>query len=123
MPKMRHTKDAQRNASQLYMWFIQKRSEGIPLSGLVIDEKAIQFNTQLNGDAEFKASSEWLDRFKNRHGIRQLNIEGERMSAASIETVNEFKTTFQKMINDNGLTRDQVYNAGNTGLNYKELST
>lgn len=55
------------------------------------------------------------------HGIRELNIEGEKMSAASTETVNAFKEKFKNMIDEMGLTRDQVYNANETGLNYKAL--
>lgn len=107
----------------LYLWFIQKRSEGIPLSGPIIAEKAIFFNNKLNGDAAFKASSGWLDRFKHRHGIRQLNIEGEKMSAASTETVDAYKKKFKQMVEQNGLTRDQVYNADESGLYYKALPT
>lgn len=107
----------------LYLWFIQKRSEGIPLSGPIVAEKALQFNTKLNGDASFKASTGWLDNFKRRHGIRQLNIEGEKMSAVGVEVINEFQQKFQKMIAENELTRDQVYNADETGLNYKALPT
>lgn len=125
-PKKRKTMKKATNEvldTALYLWFIQKRSEGIPLSGPIIAEKAIHFNAKLNGDADFKASSGWLDKFKNRHGIRQLNIEGEKMSAASVETVNEFKAKFQQMIDDNQLSRDQVYNADETGLNYKALPT
>ena len=30
----------------------------------------------------FKASTGWLDKFKNRRGIRKLNIQGEKLSAA-----------------------------------------
>lgn len=52
-----------------------------------------------------------------------MNIQGEKLSAASVETVNSFKETFQKMIHENGLTRDQVYNADETGVNYKALPT
>lgn len=107
----------------LYLWFIQKRSEGIPLSGPIIAAKAIQFNMQLNGDANFKASTGWLDNFKNRHGIRELNIQGEKLSAANAETVNNFKRKFDEMITEMGLCRDQVYNADETGLNYKALPT
>lgn len=107
----------------LYLWFTQKRSEGIPLSGPIIAEKALHFNAQLNGDASFRASSGWLEKFKLRHGIRQLNIEGEKMSAASDEIISEFKDTFLKMIAENGFTRDQVYNADKTGLNFKALPT
>lgn len=54
----------------LYLWFTQKRAEGIPLSGPIVAEKAIFFNTKMNGDPSFKASSGWLEKFKNRHGIR-----------------------------------------------------
>lgn len=106
-PKKRKTMKKAANEdldTALYLWFIQKRAEGIPLSGPIIAEKAIFFNSKMNGDASFKASSGWLDRFKNRHGIRQLNIEGEKLSATSIETVNAFKEKFQKMIDEQGLT-------------------
>lgn len=107
----------------VYLWFVQKRCEGIPLSGPIIKEKAIQFNQKLEGDTDFKASGGWLYKFKNRHGIRELNIEGEKMSAASTETVEAFKAKFKQMVEDMGLTRDQVYNADETGLNYKALPT
>lgn len=104
----------------LYLWFVQKRSEGIPLSGPIIAGKALFFNKHLNGDPDFKASSGWLEKFKQRHGIRQLNIEGEKMSAASMETVNAYKQNFLQMIEKNGLTRDQVYNADETGLMFRK---
>lgn len=123
-PKKRKTMRKAANEAldmALYLWFVQKRCEGIPLSGPIIAEKALQFNAKMNGDASFKASTGWLDNFKNRHGIRELNIEGEKMSAASIDTINTFKEKFVKMIAEKGLTRDQVYNADETGLNYKAL--
>lgn len=44
----------------LYLWFIQKRSEGIPLSGPIVAGKALQFNAKLNGDAS--QSKRWLVR-------------------------------------------------------------
>lgn len=107
----------------LYVWFVQKRSEGIPLSGPLICEKALFFNSKLNGDANFKASAGWLHNFKSRHGIRELNIEGEKLSAASAEAVAEYRTKFLELIEENGLSRDQVYNADETGLNYKAIPT
>lgn len=69
------------------------------------------------GDVEFKASSGWLDKFKNRHGIRELNIQAEKLSAVSIKTIDAYKEKF------NSYTRDQIYNADETGLNYKALPT
>lgn len=71
----------------VYLGFVQKRCEGIPLSGPILCEKAIQFNEKLGGDGNFKASSGWLHKFKSRHGIR----EGEKMSAVTAETVAAFK--------------------------------
>lgn len=45
------------------------------------------------------------------------------MSSAYSEIVDAFKVKFQQMINDLGLTRDQVYNSDESGLNYKALPT
>lgn len=45
------------------------------------------------------------------------------MSATSAAMVDAFKIKFQQMIDEYGLTRDQVYNADETGLNYKALPT
>ena len=74
----------------LYTWFIQQRSTGTPISGPLLQEKAKHFSMQLNGESadheSFKASTGWLDKFKNRHGIRNLSIQGEKLSAAE-ETV------------------------------------
>lgn len=107
----------------LYIWFVQKRSEGIPLSGPIVCEKALLFNAKMNGDPNFKASAGWLHNFKSRHGIRELNIEGEKLSAASAETVESFKKKFQEMVAKMGLCPEQIYNADETGLNYKALPT
>lgn len=107
----------------VWLWFVQKRSEGVPLSGPMVCEKAILFNEKMNGNPEFKASSGWLKNFKNRHGIRELLVEGEKMSSATVDncqpTVDNFMAKFLKLITDNNLTREQVYNADETGLNYR----
>lgn len=72
----------------MYQWFIQARSQGIPLSGPIIMAKAVVMNKKLNADPNFKASVGWIDKFKFRHGIRQLNISGERLSADSTGIAN-----------------------------------
>lgn len=53
---------------------MQVRSQGQPISGPLICEKALDMNKKLGGDADFKASTGWLMRFKSRHGIRELDI-------------------------------------------------
>ena len=47
-------------------------------------KKALLFNEGLNGDASFKASSGWLRNFKLRHGIREIEIQGEKLSVSSV---------------------------------------
>ncbi|XP_051174284.1 jerky protein homolog-like [Leptopilina boulardi] len=80
----------------VYSWFLQKRPTGQPISGPLLREKALDLNKKLGGSASFLASNGWLLKFKNRHGIRELEIQGD-------------------------YDLDFVYNADETGLNWKLL--
>jgi hypothetical protein len=40
--------------------------------------KAVEMNEKLERDLHFKASMGWLDKFKYRHGIRQIDISGDK---------------------------------------------
>ncbi|KAL4135498.1 hypothetical protein QTP88_007104 [Uroleucon formosanum] len=105
----------------MYQWFIQARSQGIPLSGPIITTKAGEMNKKLDGDPNIKASTGCLDKFKFRHGIRQLDISGEKLSANSA-VIAEFKEQFKLKIQyDLKFVREQVYNCDETGLNWKAL--
>lgn len=106
----------------LWLWFMQKRSEGIPLSGPIICKQAIFLNRQLDGDVQFKASSGWLRNFKNRHGIRfrDLAIDGEKMSAANEETVVEYKNEVEAWLScDNNDIDHQLLNDDEIGQEIK----
>lgn len=89
----------------LYLWFTQ-RSLSEPKSGPLLCGKALDFNKQLNGPPNLKASSEWLNNFKQRHGIRQLDVQGEMLSGDSAAA-----ELFIKITIDQQLARDDVYNA------------
>lgn len=104
----------------MYQWFIQARSQGIPLTGPIIMTKAGEMNKKLDADLNFKASVGWLDKFKFRHGIRQLDISGEKLSANG-EIIDEFKNLLSSKISDLNLVKEQVYNCDETGLNWKAL--
>lgn len=84
----------------LYCWFLQERSTGQPISGPLLCENALQLNKKLGGDETFVASNRWLYRFKLRHGIRELEIQGEKMSA-NVDAVNSFTDNFKKTLNEN----------------------
>lgn len=101
-------------------WFIQRRSLGEPISGPLLCEKSLELNKKLGGSEDFKASAGWLHNFKLRHGIRELQIHGETLSANS-SAAEQFKKTFQSFLEEEGLAREDVYNADETGLNWKSL--
>jgi len=53
------------------------------------------------------ASTEWLEKFKNHHGIRNLSIQGEKNSAAE-ETVELFLQKLHQVKEEQGLTAEQI---------------
>lgn len=61
-------------------WFTQQCALGNPVNGVICAEKAKIFFEVLGLEGTFDASSRWLYRFKQRHGIRNLDIQGEVLS-------------------------------------------
>ena len=43
----------------VYLWFKQKRVEGVPISGPMLSAKALQLSKGLHGETTFTASEEW----------------------------------------------------------------
>ncbi|GFW57037.1 jerky protein homolog-like [Trichonephila clavipes] len=104
----------------LHIWFTQERQRGTPLSGPIIQEKAIQLNKLMNSDASFSASIGWLDRWKKRLGVRQLTITGEKLSS-DFDAAKEYVTTFANLIAEGNYSPQQIYDADETGLNFRAL--
>lgn len=69
-------------------------------------------------EEEFKASAGWLGKWKSRYGVQQINICGEKLSA-DVDAVCIFKTEMDEYLK--GYTKDQIFNADETGLNFKML--
>jgi hypothetical protein len=105
----------------IYMWFQQKRMEGMPMSGAMLCEKATWFSQRMCGEgSSFSASSGWLWRFCKRHGIRSLSMQGEKLSA-NVESAEEFCSTFQSFIKKENFSLDQIFNCDETGLYFRLL--
>lgn len=105
----------------LFMWFTQEREAGTPLSGPVIQEKAVQLNKMINGEElSFVASIGWLDRWKKRHGVRQLTISGEKLSADHT-AAKDYIVEIQELFKEENFSPQQIYNADETGLNFRAL--
>ena len=144
----------------LFVWFRQKREEGVPLTGNlaiiykgssslqnslettftlrvfvllvlklfciegpVVQAKARELHKKLcdrrgGGPSDFTASDGWLWRFSKRHGIRQLTLQGEKLSADQ-PAADSFISTFQEFIEENHYTLNQVFNCDETGLYFK----
>ncbi|XP_030747800.1 jerky protein homolog-like [Sitophilus oryzae] len=104
----------------LFTWFTQQRSKGVPLSGPILQQKAIMISKQFPETDRFTGSSGWLGRWKKRDGVRQLTICGEKLSA-DVSSIEKFKQDFKMLITDCGYTCDPIYNCDESGLNYKML--
>ena len=64
--------------------------DGIPVTGVILCEKAIQLSKKLFGeDYKFVASEGWKWRFCDRHGIRSISSQGEK-SAADTDAAVDF---------------------------------
>ena len=103
-----------------FQWFAQK-SVNTPISGVLLQAQAVKFHEQMRPDGpEFVASNGWLHRFKNRHGIGCVGINGE-IKSADTGAAEEFIPELEKYIMENGYTDMQIYNADETTLYYRIL--
>lgn len=111
----------EKTGESLFMWFTQQRQKGAPISGPILQEKALFFRDLLKeGDESFSASVGWLDKWKKRHGVRQLDVCGEKLSGDS-GAVSDFIEKFKQIITKENLSAEQIYNCDETGLNFKLL--
>ncbi|XP_055711347.1 jerky protein homolog-like [Phlebotomus papatasi] len=137
--KLRHS-DYSKTCEALSLWFYCMREKGelpfcasgtivlsifshvgMPISGPLLRGKALEFHKQFqDGPINFTASTGWLDKWKKRHGMRRLTVSGESLSSNE-EMLPEFLESLQNIIEEDDLILDQIYNADETGLNYRRL--
>ena len=69
----------------LTTWIEHQNQQNMPLSGMVIQEKAKSLYGDLtkgtNDPVPFAASHGWFERFKNRHASHNLKLTGEAVAA------------------------------------------
>lgn len=104
----------------LFQWFLQQRSIPETVTGDILQEMALTFNKQLNGPRDFRATNGWLHRFKQRHGIHSVGVQGEKLSSDTIGA-KTFAEDFNKYLHENNYDLNQVYNADESGLYYRAL--
>ncbi len=67
----------------------------------MVCEKALFMNEKLGGPKDFKASHGWLHKFKSRHGICELDVQGECLSSDTT-AAEEFKNSFLELLEEEG---------------------
>ena len=93
--------------------------------GPILKAKALQLHKMISearGDEPgktFVASDGWLWRFSRRHVIRQLALQGEKLSADK-PAADHFVTSFRTFVEDNQYTLNQIFNCDETGLYYNQ---
>ena len=96
----------------VYDWYLLARECLIPVTGPMLQEEAL-FIADAMGHADFKASNGWLQRFKERHNIRQLVVSGEAGDVA-FETIEAWNERLKGLIE--GYAPQDIWNEDETGF-------
>lgn len=100
-----------------YNWLGQVLAKKLPISGIMIQEKAKEFAETLN-ETEFKASNGWLEKFKSRHRLVFANICGESGDVPT-QAIDEFLEKLPEIIA--GYKMEDIANCDETGLFYRAI--
>ena len=93
------------------------RAKNIPLSGPMLQEKAIVFALEL-GINNFKGSNGWLSHCKVQHNIKGFEVSGES-ARVDIELVENYQQRIPDIVR--GYSADDIFNCDETGLYLRAL--
>ena len=60
----------------LHLWLLDALNKGIPITGKIVQRKALDLNEEMCRRSDFKASNGWLEGWKKRKNVRCLQIPG-----------------------------------------------
>ena len=101
----------------VWEWFKKKTEQRTPVDGPIIQEFAMKAAEKL-GYPEFKASSGWLTRFKERNNLSQHKLCGESADVPEA-TVYSWKERLGSIIS--GYAMQDIWNMDETGCFYRAL--
>ncbi|XP_028966368.1 jerky protein homolog-like [Galendromus occidentalis] len=85
-----------------------------------VQSRTLELYPKLGGTRDFRASNGWLQKFKSRHGIRELEVQGESLSSDA-EAAGQFVIKFRAALNIGTFDPEFIYNGDETGLYYRAL--
>ena len=102
---------------QVFDWFIEVRSKKLPVTGRLIQEKAILVSKELGKD-DFSASNGWLESWKQRYNIKFSTLCGE---GAEVDptVISDWSQRLSSICE--GYQPEDIFNADETGLYYRTL--
>ncbi|KAL7725492.1 hypothetical protein ACLKA6_001182 [Drosophila palustris] len=99
-------------------WFTAARGQNMPISGVILKEKAMEFAKRF-GEDNFKASTGWLDKWKQRHDVSHKKACGESNDVRD-EDCDKWRADVLPGLLEKYSERD-IFNADETGLFFKCL--
>ena len=81
----------------LWKWYTRARESNIPVDGPMLVEEA-RILAERIGDDTFKGTSGWLDKWKKRHNMGQMNIAGAEEGDVSQETIDSWNEGLEELI-------------------------
>ncbi|GFY07395.1 tigger transposable element-derived protein 1 [Trichonephila clavipes] len=128
-----YTRDVliERTEVAIAIWIEEQVQRRIPVSGYLIQEKALQFYKSMKQSEPstsasqagkgFSASKGWLTGFLKRNALHNIKITGE-IATADERAAKIFPEELAKIIKDGDYSADQVFNADETGLYWKKIA-
>ncbi|GFW90765.1 tigger transposable element-derived protein 1 [Trichonephila clavipes] len=120
----------ERTERAIAIWIEEQVQRWIPVSGYLIQEKALQFYKSMKksepststsqAGKDFSASKGWLTGFLKRNTLHNIKITGESATADE-GAAKIFPEELAKIIEDGDYSADQVFNTDQTGLYWKKL--
>lgn len=101
----------------LWEWYTRARASNIPVDGPMLIEEA-RIIAERIGDVTFKGTSGWLDKWKRRHNIGQMNT-AEEEGDVNPETLDSWNERVKELTK--GYSPRDIWNEGETGCFWKTM--
>ena len=101
----------------VWEWFTIARSKNIPITGRLIQEKALMFSEERNEDG-FKASNGWLEAWRKRYSVKSCVLSGEAADVSD-DIISDWSARLSSMCE--GYSLNNIFNADETGMFFRSI--